>query len=498
VESPNYFSTSRAFSTAAVVAGLLVATLHPAFATNWPLFGFDAARSGFNSDERTLTIGNVHRLHKRWQVSLGAVADSTPILLEHVRIGRAEMPMLFQTRTDGVTLGIEATSGKIVWRFKTHGSTVTDSTPAADPSETSIYVPGIDGMVHKVSASTGREERAPGFPVRITLLPLTEKDASPLNVANGYLYAVTSGYNGDAPPYDGHVVAVDLSTGKTTIFNSLCSKYRKLVTAHTCATQRSGIWGRGGAVVDPDSSMNGRIYAATGNGQFDAAHGGDNYGDTLLSLSADLSGLLGSYTPTDYKQLQEGDTDLGSSSPGILPDQAMSQTPYMIVEGGKDAILKLLNRAALPGVGGELQLVDLPGGLFSAPAVWTDTSNNAWIFLGFSSEVTAYRLKTNKSGVSELAGIWQASPGNSYGEGSSPVVADGIVFVAFDGALVALNALSGNELWSSANRSAGGTIGGIHWQSPIVVNGSVYCSDENGKLTAYSLGNDRLRVLKRG
>jgi hypothetical protein len=55
----------------------------------------------------------------------------------------------------------------------------------------------------------------------------------------------------------------------------------------------------------------------------------------------------------------------------------MSQTPYMIVEGGKDAILKLLNRAALPGVGGELQTVDLPGGLFSAPAIWTQGSNNA-------------------------------------------------------------------------------------------------------------------------
>jgi outer membrane protein assembly factor BamB len=493
-----YPPTSRAFSTAALLTGLLAAALHPAFATNWPLFGFDTARSGFNSDERTLTVGNVHRLHKQWQVSLGTVADSTPILLEHVRIGRADMPMLFQTRVDGETLGIEATTGKIVWRFKTHGSTVTDSTPAADPSGTSIYVPGIDGMVHKLSAATGREQHAPGFPVRITLLPLTEKDASPLNVANGYLYAVTSGYNGDAPPYDGHVVAVELSSGKTTIFNSLCSEYRKLVRAHTCSQQRSGVWGRGGAVVDPDSSMNGRIYAATGNGQFDAAHGGDNYGDTLLSLGADLSSLLGSYTPTNYKQLQEGDTDLGSSSPGILPDQARSQTPYMIVEGGKDAILKLLNRAALPGVGGELQLVDLPGGLFSAPAVWTDASDNAWIFLGFSSEVTAYRLKTNKSGVSELAGIWQSSPGSSYGEGSSPVVANGIVFVAFDGAIVALNALSGSELWSSANRGAGGTIGRIHWQSPIVANGWVYCSDESGNLTAYSLRNDRPRVLDRG
>jgi outer membrane protein assembly factor BamB len=118
--------------------------------------------------------------------------------------------------------------------------------------------------------------------------------------------------------------------------------------------------------------------------------------------------------------------------------------------------------------------------------------------LGFSSEVTAYRLKTNKSGVSELAGIWQSSPGSSYGEGSSPVVANGIVFVAFDGAIVALNALSGSELWSSANRGAGGTIGRIHWQSPIVANGWVYCSDESGNLTAYSLRNDRPRVLDRG
>jgi hypothetical protein len=478
---------ARSLLTLAAVAGLLSGTLLPAGATSWPVFGFDPARSGFNTAEHTLTVGNVHRLRERWQVSLGADADSTPILLDKVRVGREEIPMLFQTTKNGVTLGIDARNGKIVWHFTTHGSTVTNSTPAADPSGRSIYVPGIDGKVHKVSAAKGREEHAPGLPARITRLPLTEKDASPLNVANGYLYAVTSGYYGDAPPYDGHVVAVDLSTGKTTVFNSLCSTYRKLIKANTCSQQRSGIWGRGGAVVDPDSSMNGRIYASTGNGQFDAGSGGDNYGDSLLSLGEDLSGLLGSYTPTDYQQLENGDTDLGSSSPGILPDQASSQTPYMIVQGGKDAILRLLNRAALPGLGGELQEVDLPGGLFSAPAVWTNGSNNAWIFLGFSSEVVSYQLQTNPSGVSQLASGWQVSPGNSSGEGSSPVVANGIVFVAFNDALVALNAANGNELWSSALKSAHGNIGSIHWQSPIVVNGSVYCSDESGNLTAYSL-----------
>jgi len=243
-------------------------------------------------------------------------------------------------------------------------------------------------------------------------------------------------------------------------------------------------------VVDPDSSFNGRIYAVTGNGQFDANKtGGENYGDTVLALSADLSDLLGSYTPTDYLQLQQGDVDLGSTSATILPDQANSQTPWMLVQGGKDAVLKLLNRAALgsPQVGGELQLIDLPAGLFSTPAVWTDASNNAWIFLGFSNVVQAYKLETNGSGISQLVGIWQSSAGSTGGEGTSPAVANGIVFVAFDDAIVALNALSGAELWTSAAGSAGKTIGPVHWQSPIVVNGSVYCSDQNGNLTAYGL-----------
>jgi outer membrane protein assembly factor BamB len=233
--------------------------------------------------------------------------------------------------------------------------------------------------------------------------------------------------------------------------------------------------------------MNGRIYAATGNGDFDANTGGHNYGDSLLSLSADVSRLIGSYTPTDYTQLQDGDVDLGSTSPAILPRQPSSRTPLMLVQGGKDAILKLLDREHLPGVGKELQLINLPDGLFSTPAVWSDSRNGAWIFMGFPSVIQAYRLRTDAQGVSRIVGVWQSHAGQTGGEGTSPVVANGIVFVAFDGAIVALDALTGMELWSSARRSAVRTIGPVHWQSPIVVNGWVYCSDENGQLTAYSL-----------
>jgi outer membrane protein assembly factor BamB len=478
---------AKFFLTLAAVAGLASATFLPARAVDWPVFGFDPARSSYNSAETKLNVGNVHRLRARWQISLGDVADSTPILLQHVRIGRSYRPMLYQTTLSGVTLGIEAMSGHIVWRFTTHGPNYTHSTPAADPSGKAIYVPGVDGKVHKLNASNGHEMHGHGFPLRITRMPNTEADESPLNVANGYLYATTSGFDGDATPYDGHVVAVNLASGKVTIFNSLCSHNHRLPTPNSCPEQRSGIWARGGAVVDPEASMNGQVYAATGNGNFDANTGGHNYGDSVLALSSDVLDLNGSYTPTDYQQLQSGDVDLGSTSPAILPAQGSSQTPLMLVEGGKDAVLKLLNRAALPGVGNELQLIDLPQGLFSTPAVWTDASSHPWIFMGFSYVIQAYGLKTNSSGQSQLVEMWYASPGQTGGEGTSPVVANGIVFIAFDGAIYALNAANGSALWSSAMPSAGKTIGPVHWQSPIVVNGGVYCSDQNGNLTAYSL-----------
>lgn len=478
----------RALAVTLVAAAALTASPRHARADDWPVFGHDPARSGVDVGERVLNTGNVHKLRARWQIAFpnAEVADSTPILLDGVLVHGKRVPMLFQTTKNGVTYGIDALSGSILWHFATRGPKITNSTSAADPGRTAIYVPGVDGFVRKLDAATGRELSAPGFPARITRMVDTEKDASPLNVANGYLYATTSGYLGDAPPYDGHVVEVRLSDGHHYVFNSLCSNDRKLPTPTSCPYSDSGIWSRGGAVVDPDPAMNGQVYVATGNGNFDANRGGHNYGDSVIGLSAGPLTAVGNYTPADYQKLDNEDLDLGSTSPALLPRRSNSSTPLMLVQGGKDAILRLVNRDPLPGVGGELQEVALPTQLFATPAVWNDAAGRTWIFVAFPSSVAAYRLKT-VGGRSRLIGGWQVSPGQTSGEGTSPVVANGIVFVAFDNALVALDALTGNELWSSAMRGAGKTIGPVHWESPIVVNGWVYCSDENGHLTAYAL-----------
>lgn len=473
----------RCVALALVIA---VTSAAAARAEDWPVFGHDPARSGVDAGGRFIDRSNVHRLRLRWQISLGSVADSTPIYLERVPARRGTRAMLYQTDKSGVTYGIDAVTGRVRWRFRTHGPNITTSTPVADPSGRAVYAPGVDGMVHKLNAATGREIGAPGFPARITRMPQTEKNASALNLANGFLYATTSGYYGDAPPYIGHVVSVRLSDGATHVFNTLCSNLTTLPGPNSCPASDSGIWARGGAVVDPDPSMRGAVYAATGNGEFDVRGGGRDYGDSVIGLSADVTQFLGHYTPSDYAELDSGDVDMGSTSPVVLPRQSASRTPLMLAQGGKDAILRLVNRDPLPGVARELQQIQLPSGLFSTPAVWID-GNRTWLFAGFPSAVDAYVLTTNANGDSRLRGVWRSRAGSTNGQGTSPVVSNGIVFVAFDGQIAALNANSGRLLWSSAQRSAVGSIGPVHWESPIVVNGWAYCSDENRHLSAYSL-----------
>jgi outer membrane protein assembly factor BamB len=447
------------------------------------MFDHDSARSGFAAGDTTITLTNVGNLHRRWVAAFDAAGDGAPILVSNVATSQfASQTMLFQETLAGTTYAINAHTGAIVWKHTTLGPNITTGMPAADPSGQWIYASGVDGHVHKLAALTGKEFHGGGFPLRVTWQPQIEKDGTGLNVANGFLYATTGGYVGDGGQYDGHVVTLNLQTGVAHVVNSLCYTVHHLIrNPATCPQAKSGIWARAGAVVDPDPSMGGHIYASTGNGQFDANMGGHDFGDTVLAISADGSTLLDSFTPTDYQQLENGDIDLGSTAPAMLPRQPASNTPLMAVQGGKDGVLKLLNRQHLGGVGGELQDVNLAQGFLTAPAVWTDHSGTTWIFVGEDSNVYALQLVT-VNGTSSLQGVW-----SQPFRGTSPVVVNGIVFAATDGAVNAFDATNGNMVWSSAQQSAGGTIGNVHWESPIVVKGWVYISDESGALTAYSL-----------
>ncbi len=444
---------------------------------DWPLDEHDAARSGV-SDETAGTPGPL-TLTKLWETNLGDVADTSPVEWNG---------MLFVTVHAGKSYGIAAASGKVMWTFTTTGNGITTSEPAYDTTANELYAGGVDGKIHRLSPTTGVEDTTHGFPVTITLATATEKDASPLNVANGYVYAQTSGYNGDAPPYVGHVVAISTSTGALHVFNTLCASQTTLINPSTCNQSDSGLWSRAGPVVDPDPAMGGAVFAATGNGLYDPATG--DYGDSILDLAPDMSVLQGYYAPSDALQLQQGDLDLGSTSPAPIPRQVTSSTPLMVVQGGKDQILRLVNRASLTG-STPLQTITLDAKVYSAPAVYQIPGGPLYVYVGLPDGMYAYTL-TTLGGSSQLTQVWKTTSLTLGSEGTSAAVRAGVVYVAASNELVALNATTGAVLGSAA-------IGAVHWESPMIARGVVYVTDESHNLTAFQIvptpsGQSRVRI----
>jgi outer membrane protein assembly factor BamB len=223
--------------------------------------------------------------------------------------------------------------------------------------------------------------------------------------------------------------------------------------------------------------MSGQIYASTGNGDYNPSVG--DYGDSALALRNDASALVAHFTPPNFVMLASDDIDLGSTAPALIPRLTGTNTPLLAVQGGKDGILRLLNRANLNAA--PLQSVTLPvqGEIVSAPAVYRTASGQTFVYVGMPSAVLAYQVTIQKNGVPELGLSWTATV--AQGRGTSPIVRAGVVYVSATNQLVALDATTGAILGSN------NALGAVHWQSPVVARAVVYCSDTNGNLTAFSV-----------
>jgi outer membrane protein assembly factor BamB len=465
---------------------------------DWPRFGFDTARSEVNPESSPTTPSTVSNLHQLWHTELPGVADSSPILLHGLSFSDETRDALYVTTRDGQLVALDAADGTVLWSRQPseptttnpspHArSSITNSSPVADSSQQYVYSYGLDGSLHKYVATTGEEVKEGAWPAQITRIPETEKESSALNIAGERIYATTSGYFGDAPPYQGHLLSIDSSNGEADVFNSLCADASHLLSKDECQSDESGIWARGGAVVDPTT---GEVFITTGNGPYDADNAGHDYGDSILKLSPDGLQLLDSYTPKTYQQLDETDADLGSTAPALLPRISESKIPLLLVQGGKDKELRLINRQDMSGagggaghVGGELQQIESAGcGTFTQPVVWTDTDNQVWVIVAGTCGIDAYQVVTDDTGTPSLKLVWQTDD-----KTTTPVLSGGVLFAAASGAVLALDPSSGRHLWSSTQGDAGGTIGDIHWESPIVLGGSLYITDESGTISAYGL-----------
>jgi hypothetical protein len=483
---------------------------------DWLQFGFDEQHSSNNTREATISKANVATLVLKQQMSFPSLVDGAPVYLSNVTTKNGVQDLLFIATASADIYALDAKTLTQVW-MKSHppsgactssngGGCYTTAEPAIDPNRQFVYAYGLDGNIHKHAVADGTETMTGGWPQVASLKPDLEKCSSDLAIASSkgghFLYAAAAGYPGDKGDYQGHLTVIKLEDGSQKVFNALCSNqtiHFSTAAASDCANAtKTAVWSRPGVIYRPDDD---RIYFSTGNGNYD---GVNNWGDSMLAINADGTGMaagpLDSWTPTDQGPLSTADADVGSTGPAFLPVPANSKHPHIALQGNKKfnntsplRIIDLDNMSGkgTPGnTGGELFAMNLPQGgyVLTQPAVWVNPADQStWAFIANGSGISALKVVTDGgTGTPSLMTMWTKTQA-----GSSPVIANNILFYVGTGSgrsgantVYAIDPTTGTGtvLWSAPIKPLTGTatIGGIHWESVIVVHGTVYVASENG------------------
>jgi len=350
----------------------------------------DIQRTGWNPHEAQLTPTTVSSpaFGQLWQTprfdSIGTREPrlfATPLYVDQVAFSSGPhqgktLSVIYALTDLGYVYAVNAVAagdtpaGAILWSRRLSetkpGGMGALSTPAIDLKNRRLYAICADGnnpyQVHALDLASG--EPKPGWPVAIdagavnapginrngtTRFPtqlLIQRGALTLNPDGSRLY-VSFAEGGTSP---GWIVSLDTDKAAVTTAFSATPRTEEI---------QGGMWASGGPTVDSD----GYVHIATGSsvqvsikklglpGIFpDSEH---NWGQSVLRLRDDSRKgfeLAGTYTPFNYAQAQVTDIDLGASGITAMDlDPTTTRTPKLLVLGGKQGNVYLLDRARMPG-----------------------------------------------------------------------------------------------------------------------------------------------------
>ncbi|MBI5512141.1 MAG: PQQ-binding-like beta-propeller repeat protein [Deltaproteobacteria bacterium] len=501
----------------ACTAGSCPAVPTPGAGTVVATFGYDAQRSGANRTERALTTANVRAgtfgRDTAFGVSLDGELYAQPLYVPQVPTPSGRRDTLFVATQANSVYALDARTGATLWRRATlpavplsrmfcgniAPTTGIVGTPVIDTTAWTLYAVAYtttDGgdskrfQLYALDVSNGAVR--PGYPVQLSPPAVgasrfsneVHGERGALLLHGGFLYVPFGGLYGDCGDYHGWVVAVDLAAPSR--------QY-----AFATPGFGSGLWAVGGVAADSA----GRLFATTGNGNSPGA-----MGEYVLRLTPTLAGPVFTsspsnyFTPSDRLDLDNGDVDLGSIAPLVLPDHAGSSTPRLLFQSGKNGVGYLLNRDDLGGQGtgdgttgeGVYSAALFSGGSYGAAATWSDPSAVTVLVPGRGSRsgcsgsggVMALRLTLSGS-RSRFATAWcSASAGNT----ASPTVssngnAEAIAWVASTSPVLRAYRLSdGVELYASSGGDNPPSV--RQWTPVLVADGRVYVTGNN-TLTMY-------------
>jgi outer membrane protein assembly factor BamB len=474
---------------------------------NWLQFAFDEEKSGFNPNETTLSTSNVGGLKQIFSITASGKVDGTPVLLTGVSTASGTRDLLFFSTFGGELYAVDAHTGTQIWtQTVTCSGCQSNSSPAIDPNGQYVYFLGLDGNVHKYQVGNGTEIKTGGWPADVLGSNSTKSHAALgfATAANGNTYLYASGGSFDINP-QGHVTAINLATGTANTFNFTCSNVAGLIGTggFTCGDSGAGIWSRGGFAYHPGTNL---LYTETAEwGTFAPP---TRWSQSAMAIPADGShtgapadgSVVDSYTPTNWAAEIAADHDLGSTQPNAMPDlPGTAGGKHYVMVNAKDSILRILDASNMSGqggpgnVGGGAFTVPITGigEIFSSCAVWTDPSDGSvYIIVPGTTGYAGFTYTLGTNGIPMATEVWS----HATNFVSSAVVANGVAYLATGGGLspsstnnflMAVDIKTGATLWSGPAGS-----GSLHWSSPIVANGMVYMSNaaSPSTITAYGLG----------
>ena len=442
---------------ATLLAAAALASLPAAVeAGDWTTFGYNGERHGLNPGEPAF---DARALVHRWSYDLGGVVNAQPLYTGGVVYAGSET---------GRFAAIDAASGVALWTRKVstvdticgdvpEGIHGISATPVLDPARGTIWVAGGDGRVWAFDLATGKTRR--GWPVQVG--KRNEHVWGALALARGRLYVSTSSHCNNAF-YRGRIVTLDPDSGKQR------SKWQALGKR----SYGGGIWGWGGAAVDPE---NGDVFVATANAQ--GRRSNLPYAEHVVRLSKRLK----------FRQAND-------PGPPRRDDNDFTGAPILFRAPGCPAQLAVMHktgrlflydrRRIRRGPRQRIQAGSLDAFIGLGTYAWSQELRTLFLANGSSGRYGQGLVALRLGEGCRLRLRWQQPLGEDPTWPTAPVIANGVVLFG-DGSqrtLHAFDAADGTPLWDSGDAT------GDLYGAPIVAGGMVFAPSWDEKVHAFGPG----------
>ena len=382
----------RAFPLLLAVAAVMVGTLVRGAPLHHPILTYhgDLLRSGrFVVPDLTWERARSLHLDSGFHAEIAGHVHAQPLYWVPPGSGQA---LLIVATEENIVYALDAGSGRMVWK-QALGPPVeraalkcgdifplgVTGTPVIDPASGTLYLDAAvarpEGLRHLVFALALKDGAiVPGWPVNVTEALAGKEPTFHAHVQNqrgalalvgGTVY-VPFGSFFDCGTYHGTVVGISAADpGKVRRWASRAAG--------------GGIWAPGGIASDGTS-----LFVATGNTVV-ATDWSD--GEAVLRLPLDLKHSTDArdfFAPTDWRDLDKIDADLGGIAPMLIDLPADKGPQKLVLAIGKDGKAYLLDRARLGGIGGALAITKVSThGIYAGAAAYPMGRS---VYVAFPSE----------------------------------------------------------------------------------------------------------------